>query len=297
MILPFPLSQHRVYSALDGDGLIQVLRIAMKFRRTTFAAATTAVAIFSGCSLSREVPLTDSVSPNSHSMIVAAAPSVLLKTPALLPAKSIVFNSEAEPLFPEVEIPDTPEVNRFVRSYNNERRGCVRDGQERRREYEKVVSEVFERYGLPRDLIHVALIESGFQPQARSNKGAVGMWQFIAGTARQYGLLVTGRVDERKDVEKATEAAARHLVQLYQNYQDWSLTLAAYNSGPGTVNKAISATGSRDFFELARRGYFHRETVEYVSRFMAVALIHRDIRPYVEFQEPVVQLAQAEVRR
>ena len=196
------------------------------------------------------------------------------------PAPSVVVPAEAEPFYPEIAIPNEPEVNRFVRVFNGERRNCVRDAYFRRQQYRDLVETTLLKYGLPTDLIHVAMVESSFKPAARSRSGAVGLWQFIASTARHYGLQVGKGIDERKDVEKATEAAAQHLLALYQTYDDWSLALAAYNAGEGAVNRAIARGRTRDFFRLSRLGYFRSETVNYVSQFMALTLIHRDIAAY-----------------
>lgn len=242
------------------------------------------VAVLSGCGLRSETIWSKAEAP----AVVAVQTE-----PRPLPSP-IVLNSESEPLFPAVEVPNAPEVNRFVREYNTDRKSSLRVALERRRMYAATVRDVFERHGLPQELIHVAMVESAFQPQARSGRGAVGMWQFIAGTARRYGLTIGGGIDERKDVRKATDAAARHLVDLYRSFNDWALVLAAYNSGEGTVNRAIAKSGKRSFFELARMGYFPRETVDYVSRFMALALIYRDVHPYLGIEDSSIQLARAD---
>ena len=257
----------------------------MKIHRLLKFAPALGVCLTTGCSTFHSAPLVET--PVAPVPPVAASPA---------PVSSLAFRStETEPLFPEVEIPNVPEVNHFVREYNNERRSCLRSALGRRQAYAETFRPVFEKHGLPPELVHVAMVESAFQPLARSRSGAVGMWQFIASTARNYGLKVGGSVDERKDVAKATDAAARHLVDLYKNFKDWALVLAAYNSGVGTVNRAISRTGKRNFFELARRGMFPKETVNYVSRFMALTLIHRDIHPYrLNEESSAIQLARAD---
>ncbi len=201
----------------------------------------------------------------------------------------------AEPAqYPEISVPNEPEVNEFVSEYFNNRKGCLAAYRERRQAYGQVVEQVFRRRGLPEELIHLAMVESAFLPEARSNKGAVGMWQFIAATAKRYGLQVTRKVDERKDIEKASEAAANHLADLYNTYGDWPLALAAYNSGSGTVNRALEKSGSRDFFSLARKKLFPKETRDYVAKFLAIALIHRDRTPYLPDVTEQLQLARAQ---
>lgn len=256
----------------------------MQFHRL-LKFAPIGVCLFTGCSFQSAAPRVETA--------ITPLPTVAVANTVL--AVPVVFKGEPEPLYPEVEVPNVPEVNHWVREYNNERKSCLRSALERRQAYAATFQPVFERHGLPPELVHVAMVESAYQPLARSRSGAVGMWQFIAGTARSYGLKIGTSVDERKDVAKATDAAARHLVDLYRTYRDWALVLAAYNSGSGTVNRAIARSGSRNFFELARRGMFPKETVNYVSRFMALALIHRDIHPYRLSDEPTaLQLARAE---
>jgi membrane-bound lytic murein transglycosylase D len=135
-----------------------------------------------------------------------------------------------------------------------------------------IVSEL-ENHGVHRDLLNLAIIESGLKTDARSHMGAVGVWQFIKGTAKVYGLEVSVFQDERKNHLLATKAAARHLRDLYRAFNDWPLALAAYNAGPAAVDRAIQRYGTRDFWKLCRRGAFRRETRRYVPRFFAVKLI------------------------
>ena len=112
---------------------------------------------------------------------------------------------------------------------------------------------IFKEEGVPQDLIYLAQAESGFQPLALSRRGARGMWQFMASRGVGYGLERSWWVDDRQDPEKATRAAARHLKDLYNQFGDWYLAMAAYNSGPGTVQHAVKRTGYADFWELYRR--------------------------------------------
>jgi membrane-bound lytic murein transglycosylase D len=128
-------------------------------------------------------------------------------------------------------------------------------------------------HGLPQDLVYLSLIESGYNPNAYSRAHAVGLWQFLASTARRYGLRVTYWIDERRDPVLATHAAAAYLKDLYEEFGSWYLAAAAYNGGSSRVRRAIRRTGSRDFWTLARRGYFPSETRDYVPKFIAAALI------------------------
>lgn len=130
--------------------------------------------------------------------------------------------------------------------------------------------------GLPEDLIYLAMIESGFTMQARSPAGAVGPWQFMRGTGKMYGLRSDWWVDERRDPVKSTDAAIRFLGYLYNEFQDWELACAAYNGGPGRISKGIARYDTRDYWELARRRAIRPETVDYVPKMMAAAIITKN---------------------
>jgi membrane-bound lytic murein transglycosylase D len=125
-------------------------------------------------------------------------------------------------------------------------------------------------YGLPIELKYLSVIESGLRPQVKSKAGALGLWQFMYGTGQYYGLKENSYIDERMDPEKETDAACRFLKQLYDIYGDWNLALAAYNAGPGTVNKAIKRSGNKTtYWEV--RPYLPTETQGYVPAFIAAA--------------------------
>ncbi|MBL8229798.1 MAG: lytic transglycosylase domain-containing protein [Bryobacterales bacterium] len=127
---------------------------------------------------------------------------------------------------------------------------------------------VLKAHGLPVDLIAVAKVESALDPQARSPKGALGMWQLMPATARQFGLAEA----DRTDPVRSTVAAARLLRYLYSRFDDWRLALAAYNAGEGAVDRAIRRARSRDFAEIARRRLLPEETLEYVPKVSALRL-------------------------
>lgn len=131
--------------------------------------------------------------------------------------------------------------------------------------------QILEEYGLPKDLVFLAMVESGFSTSAYSWAHAAGPWQFVASTARHYGLRIDFWVDERRDFERATDAAARHLSDLYQRYGDWYLAFAAYNAGVGKVNRAIRRYRTEDFWALSERRYLRRETKQYVPKILAAA--------------------------
>jgi membrane-bound lytic murein transglycosylase D len=161
----------------------------------------------------------------------------------------------------------------------------VETGLRRAGRYRAMVERVLREEGLPQDLIYLAQAESAFLPQAVSKAGARGMWQFMSFAGRKYGLQKSWWVDERQDPEKATHAAARDLRDLYDQFGDWYLAMAAYNSGAGTVQHAIERTGYADFWELYRRNALPKETQNYVPIILALTLVSKDPARYgVEFE-------------
>jgi len=159
-------------------------------------------------------------------------------------------------------------------------RDIVENGLRRSGRYRDMISRVLQEEGLPQDLIYLAQAESAFQPLALSRAGARGIWQFVAYRGQQYGLHHTWWIDERQDPEKATRAAAQHLRDLYGLFGDWYLAMAAYNCGPGNVQKAIERTGYADFWELYKRKVLPRETKNYVPIIIALTLIAKDATHY-----------------
>ncbi len=147
---------------------------------------------------------------------------------------------------------------------------------ERSGAYAKMIDRILEEEGVPKELFHLAQAESGFRPKARSYARATGMWQFMSFRGRQYGLRRDRYMDERYDPEKATRAAARHLKDLYIEFGDWYLAMAAYNGGPSRVRRGIKASGSRDYWELSRRRFLRRETRNYVPIILAMIYVEKN---------------------
>ena len=173
------------------------------------------------------------------------------------------------------------EVLQFLNFFQTPKgRDIVENGLRRSGKYRDMISRVLREEGLPQDLIYLAQAESAFQPLALSRAGARGIWQFVAYRGQQYGLRHNWWIDERQDPEKATRAAAQHLRDLYGLFGDWYLAMAAYNCGPGNVQKGIERTGYADFWELYKRNVLPRETKNYVPIIIALTLIAKDAAHY-----------------
>lgn len=179
--------------------------------------------------------------------------------------------------------------------FQNRGRGFIGKVLSRAGLYQPLISEALRKEGLPLDLIYVAGAESSFNPFALSRAGAKGIWQLMLGRAIEYGLRKDRWVDEREDPEKSTLAAIRHLKDLYQQFGDWYLAIAAYNCGPGNVQKAIERTGYADFWSLRKLGALPRETENYVPIILATALIAKDPQAYGFDVQPESPLATDQV--
>jgi len=165
-------------------------------------------------------------------------------------------------------------------------RAIVEHGLERAGRYDAMIRRVLQEQGVPQDLIYLAQAESAFQPQAVSRSGARGIWQFMPYRGGEYDLQRTYWIDERSDPEKATRAAAQHLRDLYGIFGDWYLVMAAYNSGPLNVARAIQHTGYADFWELQKRKALPKETQNYVPIIIALALVAKDPAGYGVHVDP-----------
>jgi membrane-bound lytic murein transglycosylase D len=177
-------------------------------------------------------------------------------------------------------------MNDVVASYleyfsnTNKGRNTMQHSWERAARYRDTILRILREEGVPQDLIYLAQAESGFHPLAVSRAGARGMWQFMAARASEYGLQRNWWIDERQDPEKATRAAARHLRDLYEQFGDWHLAIAAYNSGPLNVQKGVERTGYADFWELYKRDVLPSETKNYVPIILAVMIIAKNPGAY-----------------
>ena len=146
--------------------------------------------------------------------------------------------------------------------------------------FRKLIKKVFRKHGLPEDLYYVGLIESGYNTRIRSHAGAVGPWQFIKGTATRYGMKVNNHLDERRNIHKATEAAAAYFKDLYNIFGSWELALCAYNAGEYRIINAIRRGNTRDYIQLVKKRLLPRETIYYVPKVVAARELGENTKKY-----------------
>ncbi|PQJ36001.1 lytic transglycosylase [Salinibacter sp. 10B] len=180
------------------------------------------------------------------------------------------------------EIPMTSNrlVNETIRYLQDEPDGHVERWLRRVQVYGPMIDHILAEENVPLELRYLAMAESGLNPNARSWAGAVGMWQFMPSTGRRYGLSINAWVDERRDPEKATRAAARHLRDLYEEFEDWHLAMAAFNCGAGCVRRAIRRADEPDPSYWDAYDYLPRETRGYVPMFIAAAHVMQNPEAY-----------------
>jgi membrane-bound lytic murein transglycosylase D len=168
----------------------------------------------------------------------------------------------------------------YINYFSNRGHRTLVAAYQRSGRYRPMIQRVLDEEGVPQELIHLAQAESGFIPRAVSRKAAGGMWQFLTWRGQQYGLMQTRYTDDRMDPEMATRAAAHHLHDLYNEFGDWYLAIAAYNCGPGTIEKAVERTGYADFWELRGRGALPAETTNYVPIILAMTIMEKNAAEY-----------------
>jgi len=173
------------------------------------------------------------------------------------------------PYYGAIPVVTNPRVEHWIRYFKNSGRNSFLKWLVRGESVREVVVPILKQQGLPPEFIFLSMVESGFSNQAYSHAKATGPWQFMPGTARLYGLQMNMWIDERRDPAKSTLAAARHLRDLYEDFGDWYLAMAAYNAGPGRVRKAIRMTNTNDFWKLADSAYLPVETKNYVPKVLA----------------------------
>jgi membrane-bound lytic murein transglycosylase D len=168
----------------------------------------------------------------------------------------------------------------YINYFSNRGHRTLLAGLQRSGRFRPMIQRILDEEGVPQEIIHLAQAESGFIPRAVSRAAAGGMWQFLKWRGNEYGLKQTAYTDDRMDPEKATRAAAHHLRDLYHEFGDWYLAIAAYNCGPGTVEKAVERTGYADFWELRARGVLPAETTNYVPIILAMTIMEKNASEY-----------------
>ena len=183
------------------------------------------------------------------------------------------------------------QVKKWMSYFLNRGRGFFERYAERAGRYAPILGAILEEHGLPRDLIFLAMAESGFNTSAKSWAKAVGPWQFMPYTGKTYGLDQDWYKDERRDPIKATVAAARYLTKLYSDFGSWEVAAAAYNAGEGKLSKAITKYKSDDFWDISKGRYLKAETKDYVPKIMALAIIGKNLKTFgfeeIDFHEPL----------
>lgn len=192
------------------------------------------------------------------------------------PSADISFSPPPPPQKWDLPVSDHPAVETFVRRFSEKNHSSFQIQLDRSYYYAAPAKKIFESQGLPKDLIYVALVESGFSPKARSHAKAVGMWQFIPKTGDRFGLKQDKWVDERCHPVKSAKAAADYLSFLYDAFGSWPLALAAYNAGENAVHAALDKSGLKTFWELLDNGYLPAETRDYVPKVYAAVKIVRN---------------------
>ena len=193
--------------------------------------------------------------------------------------------------FGEVPLDEHPLVDKWISYFTGKGRGVMETYLSRSSRYLPMMKNVLRENGLPENLVYVALIESGFSPKAHSRANAVGYWQFIAGTARRFGLEINGFVDERRDPVLSTRAAVEYFKDLYSLFESWHLALAAYNSGEYRINRIVLRHYNRNFWYLADKKALPSETRNYVPKFIAAVHIASNPKKYgfsdIAYQKPL----------
>jgi soluble lytic murein transglycosylase-like protein len=229
----------------------------------------------SGCSVLEPLGLDEQSEDRAR---VEAYRSVLETADSKQAVRGSYFMPAQKPaMLPPLNLTVTPEVQKELNHFRVRDSAFVKKSLKRLGSYEPVLKQIFADEGVPAELINVAMVESAFNPKARSGAGALGMWQFMRSTGRIYGLKSGVFGDQRKDPVLSTIAAARHLRDLYISYKDWHLALAAYNAGPGRVDRAMRRVGSKNFWVLCRKRALPLQTRRYVPKVVAAAILSKNL--------------------
>jgi membrane-bound lytic murein transglycosylase D len=222
------------------------------------------------------VPVASAMHSSKAPVKARAAKPVTAKTVVGARPRPVVASASSAS---KVDLPnlDHPRVDSWIRRFTGDLRSSYATDLGRMSRYGKMISAKLADHGMPQSLAYLAMIESGFNPQARSPVHASGLWQFMGPTAKQYGLTVNRRMDERNNPSRSTDAALKYLSSLHDRLGSWYLAAAAYNSGEGTVLKALRSVTGRtrgtdaDYYRISHR--LPQETRDYVPKMIAAARI------------------------
>lgn len=183
------------------------------------------------------------------------------------------------------------DVQRWINYFLGRGRGFFERYSARAGRYGPILGKILDDHNVPRDMIFLAMAESGFQNKARSWARAVGTWQFMPFTGKAYGLAIDWYVDERRDPIKATIAASKYLTKLFNDFGSWELAMAGYNAGEGKISRAIRLYKTENFWEIKKGRYLRAETKNYVPKIMALAIIGKNLNSFgftnIDFWEPL----------
>jgi membrane-bound lytic murein transglycosylase D len=218
-----------------------------------------------------EAALTEELSPNRVEELYAKSG---------IPGSDSNLEDELQKWDHQIKFDVPIQMNKQVKAYlvyfSTERKAVITRYLARSTRYLPMIKEVFQEAGLPEDLAYLAMIESGFNNKAYSPAAACGMWQFIKGTGLRYGLTIDSYVDERRDPEKATRAAAQYLLDLYKQFGSWYLAAASYNCGEGRVQRELNQSNHKNFWELSANMCLPTETKNYVPQMIAATIIAKN---------------------
>jgi membrane-bound lytic murein transglycosylase D len=211
--------------------------------------------------------------------------------PELTSEQEVLEPEAVEPIKFDIPVVVNKQVKFWLDYYSKKHKSSFEPGLVRSGRYLPMFRRIFEEEELPQDLIYMAHVESAYKTTAYSRARARGIWQFIAGTGRRYGLRIDYWVDDRLDPEKSARAAAAYLKDLYAEFGDWYLAMAAYNAGEGKIRRALRRSGAKDFWGIAGTRYIRRETKNYVPAIIAAILISKEPDKYGFRFEPEAPMA------
>lgn len=184
------------------------------------------------------------------------------------------------------------QVEMYLKLFQGKQKNQIKRWMSRSGKYYPMMVKELQKAGLPTDLVYLAMIESGFDQRAYSRARAVGLWQFMKGTGKDYNLRIDRYIDERRDAEKSTKAAVTYLSYLHEQFGDWHLAVAAYNAGPGKIRHGLKKYNVKTFWQLAEKKYLKLETKRYVPKLIAAIIVSRDPQKYgidnIQMEPPLV---------